>query len=69
MITLSVLVHEPFTMVQLNVAEVPATNPVTADVSKDGVVIVAVPAVTVQVPAPTIAVFPVRTLPPTLHKF
>jgi hypothetical protein len=44
-------------MVHLNVFA-PMANPVTPEVGLEGVVIVAVPDTTVQVPVPTVAVFP-----------
>ena len=45
-------------MVQRKVAELPTIKPVTVEVGELGVVIVAVPLTTVQVPIPKAGVFP-----------
>ncbi len=47
------------TIVQLNVTDAPATNPVTPDVAEPGVVIVAEPDTMLQLPVPTVGAFPV----------
>jgi len=52
-----VAVHAPFEMVQRNVFT-PELNPVTPEVGDEGVVTVALPAITVQFPVPTKGVFP-----------
>lgn len=50
--------QNPLAIVQRNVTDVPATKPVIVVVGDDGVVIVAVPDTTVQVPLPVVDVFP-----------
>ena len=49
--------HVPLLIVQTNVL-VPTDNPVTPEVGELGVVTVALPAMTVHVPVPTVGVFP-----------
>ena len=57
MVIASVLgVQVPFVIVHTNVFT-PVVNPVTPEVGEAGVVTVAVPAVTVQAPVPTVGVF------------
>ena len=60
-------VHVPLLIVQVNVALVPAVTPVTPEVAEAGVVIVAVPLVTVHKPVPMLAVFPARVKADVLH--
>ena len=55
-------------MVQRRVADAPTVNPVTPEVGDAGVVMVAVPANTVQVPVPTAATLPAKVALVTLHK-
>ena len=55
-------------MVHLRVAEAPLTKPVTPDVGDDGVMMVAVPLTTDQLPVPAVAAFPARVVVVTLHK-
>ena len=58
--TLDVLgVHGGFEIVQVNTFA-PTPRPVTPDVGEDGVVIVPVPLVNVQVPVPIVGVFPAK---------
>ena len=52
-------VHKPFEIVQRNVLD-PKLNPVTPDVGELGVVIVALPVITVQTPVPTIGILAAR---------
>ena len=59
----------PLLMVHLNVALEPIVKPVKPDVGDDGVVIVAVPATTLQLPVPTAGVLPARVAVVTLHRF
>jgi len=59
----------PLVMVHRRVAEAPTVKPVIPEVGEEGVVIVAVPANTVQVPVPTAGVFPAKVAVVTLHKF
>jgi hypothetical protein len=60
MITSSVEeVHPALAIVHLNVFA-PTPNPVTPEVGLPGVVIVAVPDTTVQVPVPIVAVLPAK---------
>jgi hypothetical protein len=54
-------VHGELLMVHLKVFA-PIASPVTPEVGLEGVVIVAVPDITVQVPVPTMAVFPARVV-------
>jgi hypothetical protein len=49
--------HDAFVIVQTNVFA-PTVNPVTPDVGEPGVVTVALPAMTVHAPVPTVAVLP-----------
>jgi hypothetical protein len=60
-------VHVPFAIVHLNVAEVPTGTPVIPDVADVGVVIVAVPIITLHVPVPVTGEFPARVKLPLLH--
>ena len=67
-ITSSVLgAHIPLDDVQRNVAE-PTTKPVTAEVAEDGVVMLAAPEISVQLPVPTVGVLPARVVV-NPHKF
>ena len=66
-VTLLVVLHVPFTIVQLNVAVLPEGTAVTVDVAECMLVIVAVPLTTAQVPVPTDAAFPARVKLPLLH--
>jgi hypothetical protein len=59
--------HTPLTIVHLRVAAVPAGTPVTPEVAKPGVVIVAVPEITLHVPRPVTGVFPASVKLPSLH--
>lgn len=61
--------HEPLEIVHCKTAEAPIISPVTSDVGEDGVVIVAVPEITVQLPVPVTGVFPARIVVVKLHKF
>ncbi len=61
--------HVPFVMVHLKVALAPTVIPVTVDVGLDGVVMVAVPDVTLHAPVPVAATLPARVVLVTLHKF
>lgn len=54
-------------IVQRRVALVPAGTPVIPDVADEGVVIVAVPLTTLQVPVPVVGVLPARVNAPLLH--
>jgi len=54
-------VHEPLLMVQRSVLA-PTPIAVTPDVGEAGVVIVAVPDITVHAPVPTVGVFPARVV-------
>ena len=60
--------QDPLVIVQINTF-VPTFNPVTAEVSEVGVVIVPEPVNKVHIPVPTTGVFPAKTEDPTLHKF
>jgi hypothetical protein len=51
-------------MVHLKVALVPAGTPLTAEDAEPGLAIVAVPLITVQVPAPEVGTFPARVKVP-----
>src|SRR5713101_8017058 len=51
--------HVAFVIVQTNVLA-PTDNPVTPDVGEPGVVTVALPAITVHAPAPTVGAFPAK---------
>ena len=63
MITSSVaLAQGELATVHLRVAEPEVNSPVTPDVAEDGVVIVAVPACTLQVPVPGEGVTPARVV-------
>ena len=55
-------------MVHRKVAELPTTNPVTVDVGDPGVVTVAVPATTLQVPTPTAGAFAANVVAVVSHK-
>lgn len=61
------LAQAPFAMVHLRVAEAPTTSPVTAELAEEGVVIVAVPETTDQVPTPEEGAFPSRVVLVTLQ--
>ena len=61
--------HAPLVIVHLNVADAPIVNPVTPEVAEVGVVIVAVPDITLQAPVPAAGVLPARFVVVTLHKF
>jgi hypothetical protein len=63
------LLQAPFDIVHLNTAVLPETRPVTEDVGEEGVVIVAVPETTDQVPVPVVGVFPASVVELVLHKF
>ena len=54
-------------MVQRRVALLPAGTPVTVEVGEEGVVIVAVPLTTLQLPVPTVAVLPANVNEPLLQ--
>ena len=55
-------------IVHLNVTLDPIVKPVTPELAEDGVLIVAVPAVTLQLPVPTAGVLPDKVATVTLHK-
>ena len=55
-------------IVHLNVALDPIAKPVTPELAEAGVVMVAVPENTVQVPVPTAGVLPPKVAVVTLHK-
>jgi len=57
----------PLTMVQRNTAGVPVGTPVTVDVAKFGLMIVAVPLCTVHVPTPIDGVLPAKVKVELLH--
>ena len=59
--------HVPLLIVQVKVALVPAVIPVTPEVAEAGVVIVAVPLVTVHKPLPVLGVFPAKANAAVLH--
>ena len=61
--------HAPLLIVQRKVTLAPIVNPVKPLVALVGVVIVAVPAITVQRPVPVVGVLPARVATVTLHKF
>ena len=65
--TSSVEEQVPLVIVQRSVALVPAGTPVTPEVAEEGVVMVAVPLTTLQVPVPTLAVLPASVKDPLLH--
>ena len=70
MVTSSVeFVQNPLLIVHLNVALAPIVKPVRPLVSDAGVVIVAVPAVTVHKPVPIVAVLPANVAVLLLHIF
>ena len=60
-------VHTPLLIVQRKVALVPAVIPVTVLVGEDGVVMLAVPDITVHDPEPTVGVLPAKVKLPLLH--
>ena len=68
MVTSSVEVQDKFVVLHLNVTEVPTTIPVTVDVGEDGVVIVAIPDTTDQLPLPTVGVLPESVVLVTLQR-
>jgi len=55
-------------IVHRKVAEAPIVKPVMPEVGEEGVVIVAVPANTVQVPVPTVGGFPAKVEGVTLKR-
>ncbi len=63
------LPQPPLVIVHLSVALEPTVRPVTPEVAEEGVVTVAAPAITLQVPTPTVGVLPARVAVVTLHKF
>jgi hypothetical protein len=65
--TSSEVEHVPFVIVHFSVAALPAVIPVTPDVADDGVVIVAVPLVTVHTPVPEVAALPASVNVLVLH--
>jgi hypothetical protein len=65
--TSSKLLQVLLTMVQRKTAEVPVGTPVTVDIGEPGVVIVAMPLVTVHVPVPIDGVLPARVKLPLSH--
>ena len=54
--------QEALEIVHRRVAEAPITKPVTPEVGEAGVVIVATPAITVQMPVPTAGALPERVV-------
>jgi len=66
-VTSSNVLQVPLTMVQRNTAGIPVGTPVTVDASEFGLVIVAVPLCTVQVPVPTDAALPAKVKLVLLH--
>jgi hypothetical protein len=56
-------------IVHLNVVDAPTTNPVKPEAGDEGVVIVAVPDTTNQLPVPTMAELPANVAVVTLHRF
>lgn len=60
-------VHPGLLIVHLNVAEAPSPKPVIPDVGDPGVVILALPAITVQVPVPVAGVLPPSVKLPLLQ--
>ena len=70
MVTSSVdAAQPPLLMVHLKVTLDPTVIPVTVELAEPGVVIVAVPAVTLQVPVPVAGTLPARVALVTLHRF
>ena len=65
--TSSKALQSPLVTVHLTVAVVPATNPVTVVVGEEGVVIVALPLISVHTPAPGDGVLCVIVKLPLLH--
>ncbi len=65
--TVSLVVQDPFTIVHIN-EYVPAINPFTKEVGDDGLTITADELV-VQVPVPTLGIFPFNVVEAALHKF
>ena len=63
------LVQDPLDIVHLKVALVPTTKPVTPLVAEEAVVMVAVPATTLQLPVPAAGVLPAKVAVVTLHRF
>ena len=63
----ALLVHGPLVIVHLNVDEAPGVKPVTVVVGLDGLVMVPVPEISVQLPVPTVGVFPVSVAVVPLH--
>ena len=60
-------VHDPLLIVQVNVALVPAVIPVTPELYADGLVILAIPLVTVHKPVPIVGLFPAKVNVGVLH--
>ncbi len=60
--------HAPLDIVHRKVALEPTVRPVKPLVGEEGVVIVATPAITLQVPTPTVGVLPANVAVLTLHK-
>jgi hypothetical protein len=58
-----------FAIVHRNVTLLPETKPVTPDVGLEGVMMEAVPLMTVQVPAPVAGVLPAKLAEVTAHRF
>ena len=63
------LPQAPLLIVHLNVELPPIVSPVTPELGEPGVVTVAVPDITLQLPVPTVAVLPAKVVVVTLHKF
>ena len=59
----------PFVIVHLNVTLEPTLIPVTVELAEFGVVMVAVPDVTLQVPLPVTGTLPANVVLVTLHRF
>ena len=65
--TLSALLHTPWVIVHFNMTESPIMSPVIPEAGDAGVVIVAVPEITVQFPVPVAGIFPESVAVVTLH--
>lgn len=61
--------HGEFAIVHLKVALAPTVRPVTPEVAEVGVVSVATPAITLQVPTPVVGTLPANVAVVVLHKF
>jgi methylaspartate ammonia-lyase len=59
----------PLEIVHLSVAEFSSTNPVTVEVGEDGVVIVAVPEIKLQLPVPIVGLLAARVVVVTPQRF